>query len=321
VSLGRYLIHRLFSMAGFEISHESPVCPVAFSCYSSGLAAASSRQKVCGKQCERRSLALLLCPFLDWSEPCTSFSTPTARTSITYNGDCDYAVVELTPALVKQIRSRVALARKADSDLYELYFWSSADFFDHVISQYELHAMRYRVEADSEAEAVVKLFDSEGEPIGQSMEFIEVAEDYGLPVDEFPALAKALRDLDVSVGDSIIPSIRSIDVVQPRPASRETAWAQTETRYCGRHRLADHASACGSIRMRLHAAINAQPGSREALEAEHGQVWDPNQLADDFDVIEFSAPLVVVCRKSDGQKGSLFFQGMPRFYVAFEAHE
>ncbi len=54
-----------------------------------------------------------------------------------YNGDCDYALVELTPALVEQIRSRVALAREAgqkDNNLYELYFWgSTAEFFDHNI--------------------------------------------------------------------------------------------------------------------------------------------------------------------------------------------
>ncbi len=54
-----------------------------------------------------------------------------------YNGNCDYAIVELTPALVKRIHRRVAVARQAakqDSDLYELYFWgSSAEFFDHNI--------------------------------------------------------------------------------------------------------------------------------------------------------------------------------------------
>jgi hypothetical protein len=71
----------------------------------------------------------------------------------------------------------------------------------------------------------------------------------------------------------------------------------------------------------LLAEINAEPGSREALEAEHGQVWDTNQLGNDFDVIGFAAPLVVVCRKSDGQKGSLFFQARPRFYFAFDAHK
>lgn len=54
-----------------------------------------------------------------------------------FNGDCDYAVVELTPALATQIRRRVALARKAgqqDSDLWEIYFWgSTAEFFDHEV--------------------------------------------------------------------------------------------------------------------------------------------------------------------------------------------
>ena len=50
-----------------------------------------------------------------------------------FNGNCDYAVVELTPALAKQIRNRVALARKAgqkDRDLYEMYFWGgTAEFY------------------------------------------------------------------------------------------------------------------------------------------------------------------------------------------------
>ena len=52
-----------------------------------------------------------------------------------------------------------------------------------------------------------------------------------------------------------------------------------------------------SIRREMLAEINAQPGSREALEAEHGQVWDTQQLGEDFEVIGFAAPLVVVKRK------------------------
>jgi len=52
-----------------------------------------------------------------------------------YNGDCDCAVVDITPALVEQIQHRVKLAQKAfqeDDDLYELYFWgSTAEFYDH----------------------------------------------------------------------------------------------------------------------------------------------------------------------------------------------
>ena len=66
------------------------------------------------------------------------------------------------------------------------------------------------------------------------------------------------------------------------------------------------------------AEINADPGSREALEAQYGQVWDTQQLAQNFEVIGFLAPLVVVRRKADGMKGSLEFQhGPPRLYFCF----
>ena len=66
------------------------------------------------------------------------------------------------------------------------------------------------------------------------------------------------------------------------------------------------------------AEINAEPGSREALEAQYGQVWDTQQLTQDFEVIGFLAPLVVVRRKADGVKGSLEFQhGPPRLYFSF----
>ncbi len=67
--------------------------------------------------------------------------------------------------------------------------------------------------------------------------------------------------------------------------------------------------------------INADPGSREALEAIHGQVWDTKQLAADFEVIGFLAPLVVVRRRSDGMKGSMEFQHSPRLYFNFVPDE
>ncbi len=76
-----------------------------------------------------------------------------------------------------------------------------------------------------------------------------------------------------------------------------------------------------SIRKEMVAEINAEPGSREYLEAKHGQVWNTSKLSDDFDVIGFMAPVVVVTRKSDNQKGSLFFQHSPRFYYGFEPHK
>ncbi|RCS47667.1 hypothetical protein DTL42_14200 [Bremerella cremea] len=74
-----------------------------------------------------------------------------------------------------------------------------------------------------------------------------------------------------------------------------------------------------SIRRQMVQDINAEPGSREHLESNHGQVWDTQQLQEDFSVLGFMAPLVVVARKSDGAKGSLYFQASPRFYYGFKA--
>jgi len=65
------------------------------------------------------------------------------------------------------------------------------------------------------------------------------------------------------------------------------------------------------------AEINSDPGDRERLEQEHGQVWDTNQLGADFEVIGFAAPFVIVRRKSDGREGSMEFQHSPRFYYNF----
>jgi hypothetical protein len=75
------------------------------------------------------------------------------------------------------------------------------------------------------------------------------------------------------------------------------------------------------LRRQRIVEINAQPGSREALEAQHGQVWSTEELSQDFEVIGFMAPYVVVRRKSDGKKGSLEFQHNPRFYFNFSLYE
>jgi hypothetical protein len=75
------------------------------------------------------------------------------------------------------------------------------------------------------------------------------------------------------------------------------------------------------IRRERLAEINAEPGTREALQAAYGQVWDTQQLAEEFEVIGFMAPFVVVRRKSDGVKGSFEFQHDPRFFFNFHPHD
>ena len=72
-----------------------------------------------------------------------------------------------------------------------------------------------------------------------------------------------------------------------------------------------------AVRRQMVAEINADPGSREALEAEHGQVWSTDELVRDFEAVGFAAPFVVVRRRADGVKGSLMFQHRPRFYYEF----
>lgn len=81
------------------------------------------------------------------------------------------------------------------------------------IEQYELHMMKFHVEANSPAEAIEQLFRGELEAIENSMEFVEIAEDYGLPAEEYRELAEELRDLDIEV-DEVIPSIRSITEIE-----------------------------------------------------------------------------------------------------------
>ena len=75
-----------------------------------------------------------------------------------------------------------------------------------------------------------------------------------------------------------------------------------------------------NMRREMQSRINAERSAREALRAKHGQVWDTAEMQQDFTVSGFGAPLIVVTRKSDNVKGSLYFQHNPRFYWGFQAH-
>lgn len=66
--------------------------------------------------------------------------------------------------------------------------------------------------------------------------------------------------------------------------------------------------------------INTEADERTALEARHGKVWDTRELAAEFVIIGFMAPIIVVQRKADGVKGSLEFQHQPRYYFNFQLH-
>jgi hypothetical protein len=76
-----------------------------------------------------------------------------------------------------------------------------------------------------------------------------------------------------------------------------------------------------AIRRQRQAELNLDAGERAALEARYGKVWNLDELTEEFQVVGFMAPLVVVRRLADGKKGSLEFQHHPRFYFNWQEHQ
>jgi len=70
---------------------------------------------------------------------------------------------------------------------------------------------------------------------------------------------------------------------------------------------------------RINTAVESsdEDAERVRLESKYGQVWDTQQLQEDFAVTGFGAPYVVVTRKTDSVVGSLEFQHTPRYYFNF----
>jgi len=79
------------------------------------------------------------------------------------------------------------------------------------VEQYEIHTVKFEVDAKSKAEAIAKVLGGKGTAIDYSDELIEVGQDLGMPVDLHRSLAKRLRKLGLTVGDDVIPSIRSVE--------------------------------------------------------------------------------------------------------------
>ena len=72
-----------------------------------------------------------------------------------------------------------------------------------------------------------------------------------------------------------------------------------------------------NIRRIMVAEINTRPSEREALEIEHGPIWNTEEVSEDFEITGFMAPFVVAIRRSDNVKGTLKFQDSPRYYFGF----
>jgi hypothetical protein len=60
--------------------------------------------------------------------------------------------------------------------------------------------------------------------------------------------------------------------------------------------------------------LNAIKAERAELEARYGKVWSTDEVREDFEVLGFMAPFVMVERRLDQQRGTLMFQHSPRYY-------
>ena len=56
---------------------------------------------------------------------------------------------------------------------------------------------------------------------------------------------------------------------------------------------------------------------RAELEAAYGQVYATDELREAFEVLSFAFCMAIVRRRSDGVKGVLQFNHMPRLYYDF----
>jgi hypothetical protein len=56
----------------------------------------------------------------------------------------------------------------------------------------------------------------------------------------------------------------------------------------------------------------------ELIERGHKEIMTTDEMREKYEVIGFGMGLCVVRRRSDGQRGSLDFTHMPRFYFDFQ---
>jgi hypothetical protein len=62
----------------------------------------------------------------------------------------------------------------------------------------------------------------------------------------------------------------------------------------------------------------SQADVRKDLEASHGKVYTLDELRQEFEILGFMSPLVVVRRMSDNKKGSFEFTDRPRLYFNWQ---
>lgn len=80
-----------------------------------------------------------------------------------------------------------------------------------------------------------------------------------------------------------------------------------------------------TVRQIMTTIVNASVESldnekeRQRLTKEYGPVWNTQELQNDFEVLGFMAPFVIVRNRNSltNEKGTLMFQHSPRFYFNY----
>jgi hypothetical protein len=75
--------------------------------------------------------------------------------------------------------------KRCQNDLDEFFYTRRKIMPTYQIAQYETHTQGYTVEADNPKEALQKIMDGEGDIIEGSLEYCEVDDTKGMPVEEF----------------------------------------------------------------------------------------------------------------------------------------
>ena len=86
------------------------------------------------------------------------------------------------------------------------------------VDQYELYFQSYQVEAESEADAIAKVLNGDPEEMDEmgELEYVGLANDYGILVDCNQELVDAIRlhDPSIQIKGVVISSIRDVREVE-----------------------------------------------------------------------------------------------------------
>ena len=81
------------------------------------------------------------------------------------------------------------------------------------VEQYEVWTTKYRIEANSAAEAALMVFDGKGEGVDNSMDYVEACNAHGIDVLQDSEFCEAFVALGGELDDDRIPSIRSVEEI------------------------------------------------------------------------------------------------------------